>query len=273
MHYHTLNRLSQVDIIKQMCDDSIVYHLPHASLLIPSDDRRSFLVDDQELDFINKTTTDLYTDEFFATLIDDNVVIKAEYSRLLVDVERFVDDDKEKMSEVGMGVVYFKDYKGNLIRKIDDVWRQKLIEQYYLPHHQQLYSAVGASLMNNGHCLILDLHSFASNPLACDGDQAKNRPDICLGYDDFHAPIELVNEIQRGLESVGLTVKRNQPFAGSIVPMEFYQKDNKVKSLMIEINKRIYMDEVTFSKKQQFDKMSKLVCDIAKHALQSVQLV
>ncbi len=35
------------------------------------------------------------------------------------------------------------------------------------------------------------------------------------------------------------------PHAGSIVPLDFYQKENSVHSVMIEINKRLYMKDKT----------------------------
>ena len=36
---------------------------------------------------------------------------------------------------------------------------------------------------------------------------------------------------------------RNQPFSGTIVPMKHYRKDQKVQSLMIEINRWLYLGE------------------------------
>lgn len=250
-----------------MNSGSIVFHLPHSSLLIPDSNRGDFLVDDETLDIVNKTLTDLYTDDFFKPLTYKKLIIKAEFSRLLVDVERFIDDKKEIMSKVGMGITYTKDHNGALLRKIDNDGRQNLIEDYYLPHHKRLEKAVENSLGNYGECLILDLHSFASKPLTCDNNQDELRPDVCLGYDDFHAPLSIIQEIRHHLEDAGLTVACNMPFAGSIVPMKFYKKDSRVRSLMIEVNKRIYMDEDTFLKNQHFKEMSELVCDIIKRVV------
>ena len=45
----------------------------------------------------------------------------------------------------------------------------------------------------------------------------------------------------RFLQSRGYTVSVNSPFAGTLVPMRFYQKDARVSSIMIEINRRLYM--------------------------------
>lgn len=252
-----------------MLNDSIVFHLPHASLLIPREERGGFLVDDQALELTNKIITDLYVDDFFATLVSGGVVVKAECSRLVVDVERFVDDNQEIMSRVGMGAVYIKDHNGRLIRKIDDNQRQMIIEKYYQPHHQKLEKAVVDNLAKYDNCLILDLHSFASKPLDCDNNQTDYRADVCLGYDEFHVPSDVIQAIEDKIKKLGLAVSHNSPFAGSIVPLRFYRKDNRVKSLMIEINKRIYMNEVTFTKRKQFDKISKLVCGAIQQVIRT----
>ena len=38
-----------------------------------------------------------------------------------------------------------------------------------------------------------------------------------------------------------LTCVLNAPFRGSIVPMEYYQKNRNVQSVMLEVNRRLYL--------------------------------
>ena len=45
------------------------------------------------------------------------------------------------------------------------------------------------------------------------------------------------------MESCGYSTARDQPFSGSIVPMKHYRKDQRVQSLMIEINRWLYLGE------------------------------
>ena len=42
---------------------------------------------------------------------------------------------------------------------------------------------------------------------------------------------------QRGYE-----VALNQPFSGSLVPLDFYQKESKVRSIMVEVRRDLVMD-------------------------------
>ena len=49
--------------------------------------------------------------------------------------------------------------------------------------------------------------------------------------------------VEKILESCGYSTARNQPFSGTIVPMKHYRKDHRVQSLMIEINRWLYLGE------------------------------
>ena len=49
--------------------------------------------------------------------------------------------------------------------------------------------------------------------------------------------------VEKILESCGYSTARNQPFGGTIVPMKHYRKDHRVQSLIIEINRWLYLGE------------------------------
>ncbi len=97
--------------------------------------------------------------------------------------------------------------------------------------------------MANGHCLIIDGHSFPALPLPYELNQTDFRPDFCLGTDDFHTPEELVAKVEKISDSYGYSTARDQPFSGAIIPMKHYRKDRRVQSLMIEINRWLSLGE------------------------------
>ena len=49
--------------------------------------------------------------------------------------------------------------------------------------------------------------------------------------------------VEKELESCGYSTARNQPFSGTVVPIKHFQKDRRVQSLMIEINRWLYLAE------------------------------
>ena len=53
-----------------------------------------------------------------------------------------------------------------------------------------------------------------------------------------------MERVEKELESYGYSTARDQPFSGTIVPMKHYRKDQRVQSLMIEINRWLYLGEV-----------------------------
>jgi N-formylglutamate deformylase len=64
-----------------------------------------------------------------------------------------------------------------------------------------------------------------------------------LGVDRFHTPKWLIEQIKNRFEQHGLSVGINSPYSGTIVPTQFFQKDSRVCSIMIEINRKLYMKE------------------------------
>jgi N-formylglutamate deformylase len=82
--------------------------------------------------------------------------------------------------------------------------------------------------------------------------QTPVRPDICLGTDSFHTPPALTDPIEKFFRTLGWTVYRDKPYKGTYVPLKFYGKDKRVSSIMIELKRKLYMDEETGEKLLSF---------------------
>jgi len=188
--------------------------------------------------------TDLHT-ELVAEGNWADAVVSAEVSRLVVDVERFREDKEESMAAVGMGAVYTQTHNQRIMRRLMPERREELLKRYYDPHHLKLEQTVDSAIARTGRCLIIDVHSFPSTPLPCDSDQDKDRPQICIGTDDYHTPVPLAKATMEFYRKQGYIVKQNSPFSGSIVPRSYYLKAPLVQSIMIEINRSIIHDEKT----------------------------
>jgi N-formylglutamate deformylase len=52
---------------------------------------------------------------------------------------------------------------------------------------------------------------------------------------------------------MGYSVGIDRPYAGTMVPMAFYQKDRRIASIMIEVNRSLYMDELAGMKNGGFE--------------------
>jgi N-formylglutamate deformylase len=238
-----------------------IFHVPHDSKRIPDEVRNQFVLDDVELGAELCRMTDHHTLELFTFLIPEDQIVCAPVSRLVVDVERFENDAEEPMAGRGLGVIYsYTSDLGELRRVITDEERRVLLERYYHPHHLRLTQSVDSALSVHDKCLIVDCHSFPSHALPYEFDSfGKVRPDICLGTDDFHTPPELTEQMLKNFEKQGFSVALNSPFAGALVPMKHYRKDQNVQALMIEVNRALYCDEKTGVKGDNFGEVSRLI--------------
>jgi N-formylglutamate deformylase len=230
----------------------MILHIPHASRAIPANLRDQIVLSDAELDAELTLMTDAFTDELF--ILADTTTVRFPISRLLVDVERFAEDAQEPMSEVGMGMIYTRTAYGNALKRMLQPHETRhLVTQYYEAHHQRLSTEVKEELEKHGKALIVDCHSFPSQPLPCEEDQSIPRPAFCIGVDAFHTPMALVEAMVRRIQEMGYRVGINRPYAGTLVPMAYHKKDRRVASIMLEVNRSLYMDEWAGTKTARFD--------------------
>lgn len=235
--------------------NSTLLHIPHASTVIPARFISSF--DSSKLPHEIAVMTDWFCDELF-DCGRDKIVFPI--SRLVCDVERFRDDKDEIMASIGMGVTYESTSDLRKLRTVTEKEKEEILARYYDRHHQAFSQAVEEKLEKYGHCLIVDCHSFYPTALPYEIDQAADRLDFCIGTSDYHTPEVFTDKLVRLLSERGYSVNVDSPFAGTIVPMEFYEKDPRVISVMIEVNRRLYSDAPGV-KSERFPKIRSVLSD------------
>lgn len=223
----------------------VVFHVPHDSVHVPPELRAQFTVSDDDLTQELVQMTDHLTLALFTWGVQKTQVVCAPVSRLVVDVERFEDDADEPMAARGMGAIYAVTSSLKPLRRpLHPAEREALMQDYYRPHHAKLEAAVSAALDHHDRCLVIDCHSFPSvalpYELAC---KVGDRPDICIGTDEFHTPAEWAEAFAATFRGEGWSVNLNEPFAGALVPSSRYRQDRRVSAVMVEINRRLYIHE------------------------------
>lgn len=219
-----------------------VLHIPHSSTVIPPDTRPSLLLDDAELAAELVAMTDHLTETLFELAGAARVVYPV--SRLVVDPERFLDDSQEPMSERGMGVIYERTSSGARLREPpSQAEREALLKRFYHPHHAALAESVAERLAASGSCLLIDCHSFPARARSFELDPGAPRPDINLGSDAFHTPPELVAAARTAFGAEGFSVEIDRPYRGTFVPSAYHQTERRLRSVMVEVNRALYLDE------------------------------
>ncbi|MGM9842808.1 MAG: N-formylglutamate amidohydrolase [Muribaculaceae bacterium] len=201
---------------------NIVLNIPHSSVSGIFDEKLGKWICNPHFinDCVNKWT-DWWTDMLFTIPDMANIErVVFPYSRFVCDAERLKDD---VMEEKGQGIIYthFGGYKRGVLS--EDAKAFLLGE--WEKHKKDLSRHIGEETV------LIDCHSFPSE-LA--------NVDICIGFnDDWSYNEKLVTETVSLFERSGFSVGLNEPFSNSITPVS----EHRYASFMIEVNKRVYMDE------------------------------
>lgn len=235
--------------------EQLILHIPHSSTNIPI--RDGYVVDDEILQNEILKLTDWYTDDLFFS--EDEITIKAGFSRIFCDSERFSDDSQEVMAQFGMGVLYEKSDDGAVIRDVPTDLREEILKNYYWRHHNALSNAVNDQLNTFNKALIIDCHSYPNVPLKRDLDQRGKRPDFNIGTDSYHTPLDLIEFSKEFFSSKGYSLGIDWPYSGSIVPLEHYQTNRNVQTIMLEVNRALYLKGLTNKKSEKYNETKQVV--------------
>jgi N-formylglutamate deformylase len=234
---------------------NLILHISHSSTKIPL--KEGYCVSDKILNQEILKLTDWYTDDLFENEIDYS--IKAPFSRIFCDTERFSDDSQEIMAQFGMGVLYEKTDTGEPLRNLTTELRKHILDNYYWKHHNQLTESVSLHLEQFDSATIVDCHSFPQIPIIRALDKSDFRPDFNIGTDTFHTPQKLIDLSVDFFNERGFSLGVDRPYSGSIVPMDYYHKNNKVQSIMLEINRKLYINEPSNEKSTRYQEIKQVV--------------
>lgn len=206
--------------------------------------------------------TDWYTDDLFYSETDEMII--AGFSRIFCDPERFTDDQQEVMAQYGMGVLYEKSDEGEVIRKVSPELKERVLNEFYRKHHARFSVVVKNQLQHFGKALIIDCHSYPGIPLKRDLDKTENRPDFNIGTDTFHTPKHLIDLAVDFFKNAGFSLGIDWPYKGSIVPLEYYQQEKNVQSIMLEINRALYLKEPGNEQSERYPEIKMVVKEFLK---------
>ena len=222
----------------------VILHIPHSSTNIPKWYYDKCLLSRTDLNVFNKQCVDLYTDKLFNVSGCAKILFK--YSRIVCDVEKYCDDEKEVASRYGLGYVYTLDYDGNDLIKATDKYKNMIYRNYYKPYHDHASDVIYKVSKKSNTVIILDCHSFSN---AVPYINSNDDVDICIGYNDSFSSDILNNFTYEFFSNKGYNCKINQPFSGSYIPNMLYsEKIENIFSIMLEINKTLYLENNKKSK-------------------------
>ena len=144
--------------------------------------------------------------------------------------------------KAGLGCIPKIGARGDVIyaKKLSLADGRARLEGIHGPYHQVLSDEIAALRHDHGCALLIDCHSMPSKQPG-----RPDLPDIVLG-DRFGSSCtsQLTNLVERTFRQRGLSVVRNAPYAGGYTTRRYGRPKRHVHALQIEVNRRLYMDEL-----------------------------
>jgi len=248
----------------------LVFASPHSGSFYPPEFVASSAL---EIGALRKSE-DCYVDALFAGVPTLGApLLRALYPRAYLDVNReayeldpemfdqplpaFVNTTSARVA-AGLGTI------ARIVASRREIYRDKLtfveaekrINSVYKPYHAALRSLITRAWSRFGFCVLIDCHSMPSTGLPVDGDGDIRNVDIVLGDRGGLSCASIVTDtIDAALTALGYRVTRNNPYAGGFTTQHYGDPANGVHAIQIEINRAIYMDEVTLQQRSAFGKL------------------
>lgn len=255
--YHLSAPLKQ----KSFC----VFSSPHSGIEYCETFKNDF-----QLEFLKlRSSEDAFVDELFSEVVTyGSQLISAIAPRSFVDLNR---DENELDPELifglrgemkcepipsGLGVIPRVVANGRVIksRKISFQEATERLNSYYYPYHNKLAEILRTIRSVWGKVVLFDCHSMPQEAVKILDNSGKKMPDIVLG-DCFGKSCDrhIFEQAAEAFKNQGFEVLRNTPFSGGFITQNYGDPKLKQHVIQIEINRSLYMDELTIEKTAKFN--------------------
>lgn len=158
----------------------------------------------------------------------------------------------------GLGLIKTKSRYGEPFQehKLTDTELDDRLDRYYRPYHRELARLVIDLRSRFGVLRHLSCHCMSAVGAPTHGDAGKPRPDFCIGdVNGVSSSRAFVDFVAGELRGYGYSVNVNDPYAGDELNRRYGAPAKGIDSIMIEINKKLFMDTATFRKTAGFAKL------------------
>ncbi len=241
-----------------------VYNSPHSGRIYPPE----FIAQSRLEGISIRRSEDHYVDELFGAAVDLGApLLLANFPRAYLDVNREPYELDPRMFDGllppyanvnslrvagGLGTI------PRIVAENMEIYARRLpvqeglerVESVYKPYHSTLRRLIARTHVQFGFGVLIDCHSMPGNVRVA-GSNA--RPDFIIG-DRYgtSASAELSRTAISILEEMGFAAIRNKPYAGGFITEHYGRPSRGLHALQIEVNRSIYVDEVTLEKRPDF---------------------
>jgi N-formylglutamate amidohydrolase len=226
-----------------------------------------------------RKSEDCFVDELFMPVAAEGApLIAARFPRAYLDVNRepyeldpelFIEPLPDFANTQSVRVAGGLGTIARIVADGEEIYRTKLplawglarVEQLYIPFHSALAELIETTRQRFGYAILIDCHSMPSASMAPAGGP---RPDIVLG-DRFGASADckITRFVKELLAGLGYEVQMNRPYAGGYITEHYGRPARDVHAVQIEINRGLYLNELTLRPTAAFAELQRDLKDLA----------
>ena len=173
------------------------------------------------------------------------------------------------VSKSGLGLLKTVSRYGEPLqeRKLTVAEVEARLDRYYRPYHRELASVMDRMLTAHGFLYQLTCHCMSAVGAPTHADAGKERMDFCLGnLRGTSSSTDFIEFVAETIRAQGFTCSVNTPYTGGELNRRYGKPDGRQESVMVEINKKRFMDVASFRKNEGFDAIQ----SVAREVLQAV---
>ena len=158
----------------------------------------------------------------------------------------------------GLGLIKTKSRYGEPMqeKKLTVAEIKERFDVYYHPYHRELKRIVDETYAKHGTVWQLSCHCMSAVGAPTHADAGKPRADFCLGNIGFTTSSrEFVDYVAAEIKKLGYSVTINDPYEGNELNRRHGAPAKRIESIMVEINKQLFMDTKTFRRTEGFSKL------------------
>jgi N-formylglutamate amidohydrolase len=162
------------------------------------------------------------------------------------------------VSKRGLGLLKSKSRYGEPVheRKLTVAEVMERLEKYHRPYYAELAQNLERLKSGFGFVAQLSCHCMSAVGAPTHPDPGQDRPDFNLGnVNGKTCSKEFMAFVESTIKSLGYSVGVNFPYNGGELNARFGAPDKGVESIMVEINKKLFMDTRTFKKTPGFERI------------------
>lgn len=172
-----------------------------------------------------------------------------------------------EVSKRGLGLLKSKSRYGEPMHEgklaVADVMAR--IKNYHRPFHAELRDNIERMHKAWGFVYQISCHCMSAIGAPTHPDHGQPRADFCIGNRNGEtASADFMDFLKGAIEDLGYSCTVNMPYTGGELNSRYGDPAKGIESVMLEINKKLFIDVKTFKKTENFETMQAALDQLTK---------